>query len=143
MEYALALAKMHYRRLSLIKKKGNDSFLKLVNECIDNTSVLNFERMGACSRTAHQYMLLYKAVESLTLSETYVTVDNVILNKHSILEGLMKLYRKLQRTKKCHRSVLDNQLFDVGMVKEERLSSVKDELKENLIRSVIGKMVTL
>ena len=45
-----------------------------------------------------------------------------------------------------HRSVLDNQLFDhVRMVEEECLLSVnvKDESKENLIRAVIGKMVTL
>ena len=92
-EYARALAKMHYRRAPMVKKKSKDAFLKLVNECTDNASVLNVERMRACSRRARQYMLLYKAVESLNLSETGGTVDSVILNKHSILEGSMKLYR--------------------------------------------------
>ena len=38
---------------------------------------------------------------------------------------------------------MDNQLFDVRILKEECPLSTNEDLKENLIRAVIGKMVTL
>ena len=142
-EYGWALSKMHYRRSPTMKKKGKESFLKLVRECTNNSTVLNIERMRACSRRARQYMLLYKAVESLNLNESDGIVGDGILNKHSILEGSIKLYRRLQKTKKCHRSVMDNQLFDVRKLEEECPLSANEDSKENLIRAVVGKMVTL
>ena len=93
-EYAWALSKMEYRRSPIVEKKSKDGFLKLVRKCLDNGSILNLvERMRSCSRRARQYMLLYKAVESLNLNDTDGTVDTVALNKHSILEGSIKLYR--------------------------------------------------
>ena len=84
---------------------------------MDNGSVLNLERMWSCSRKACQYMLLYKAVEMLNLVETNGTVDSpVFLNKHSILEGSMKLYWRLKKTKRSHWSVLDDQITDIWSV---------------------------
>ena len=68
--------------------------------------------MRACSKRAYQYMLLYKAVETLNLDANDGTVDKAVLNKHSILKDLMKLYRKLKKCKKCQRSVMDNQIQD-------------------------------
>ena len=86
-EYGWALSKVEYRRLPIARKKSKDGFLKLVRHCMDNKSILNLERMRACSRRAHQYMLLYKTVEMLNLDEANGTVDSPVLNKHSILEG--------------------------------------------------------
>ena len=98
-EYDWALSKVEYRRLPIVDKKSKDGFLKLVRKCIDNATVLNVERMLKCSRRARQYMILYKAVESLNLNDSDGTIDTVALNKHSILEGSIKLYRRLKKTK--------------------------------------------
>ena len=66
-----------------------------------------------------------------------------MLNKHSILEDSMKLYRRLQKTRKSHRNVLDNQLYDVRMMENENQIGVGFDSKENIIRCVVNKMVTL
>ena len=55
----------------------------------------------------------------------------------------MKLYRRLKKKKRSHRSVLDNQIADVQRVERECPLDVKAETKENIIRCVVCKMVTL
>ena len=75
------------------------------------------------------------------MDNTDGTKKGEVLNKHSILEGSIKLYRELQRKKKSHRSVLDNQLYDVRMIEAECPIDVDKDSKEHLIRRVVGKMV--
>lgn len=58
------------------------------------------------------------------------------------MEYLIKLYRKLQKSKKCHRNILDNQLY-ARRVEKERPIDVKKESKENIIRSVASNLVAL
>ena len=89
-------------------------------------------------------MVLYKAVESIELDQCDGNESGIIgMNRHSILESLVKLYRRLQKTRKCHRSVLDNQLFDVRMVEKECPLSVEIDSKEKIVRQVVCKMITL
>lgn len=52
-------------------------------------------------------MKLYKAKESLDIH------DKFEINKHSVMEGSMKLYSKLRNKSKTHQSVLDMNLSDV------------------------------
>ena len=89
-------------------------------------------------------MVLYKAVESIDLDQCDGNENrNIGMNRHLILEDSFKLYRKLQKTRKCHRSVLDNQLFDVRMVEKECPLSVEIDSKEKIVRQVVCKMITL
>ena len=135
---------MFYRRSPNTKKRNKDSFHKLVMDSVDNESVLNVSVMRRCSRKAREYMVIYKAVESLNLGETDGIKDGVIYNKHSILESSMRLYRRLQKTKKSHRSILDNQLYDLREMEQEcnRINPEHDS-KEQLVRCVVSKMITL
>ena len=142
-EYGWALSKGHYRRSPIVEKKTKDKFVALVRRSTDNGTVLNVERMRACSRRARQYMLVYKAVESINLNGTSGIDDDVVMNKHSILESSIKLYRKIQKSRRCHRSVLDNHLSDVRTVERECPLDDKTESKENIIRDVVSKMITL
>ena len=58
-------------------------------------------------------MVMYRAVESLNLNENDGTHQGKILNKYAILEDSIKLYRQFHKMKKAHRSMTDNQLYDV------------------------------
>ena len=143
-EYGWGLSKMLYRRSPSSCKRNKDAFHKLVYQCVDNGSVLNIERMRKCSKKARDYMVLYKAVEKLNLDNVDGIEDGVVYNKHSILEGSIKLYRKLQKTKKRHRSVLDSQLYDLReMERECSKIDLGHDSKEHLVRCVVSKMITL
>ena len=143
-EYGWGLSKMFYQRSLNVKKRNKDLFHKLVMDSVDNESVLNVLVMQRCSKKAQDYMVMYKAIESLNLDDTDGIKEGVIYNKHSILESSMKLYRKLQRTKKSHRSIHDNQLYDLREMEVEcnRINPEHDS-KEQLVRYVVSKMITL
>ena len=65
-EYGWVLAKIDYSQLPISEKKSRDSFLKLIQKCTNNTrTILNLERMRACSRQSHHCMALHKAVGSI------------------------------------------------------------------------------
>ena len=107
-EYAWAIAKMHYRRMPLDKKQTKDGFKNLVMESLDPIKVLFLERVRLCSRKAKNYMKLYKAIEGLDTSDS-----SELTNKHSIIEESMKLYKKLKKLSNTHRSILDKNRGDV------------------------------
>ena len=86
-------------------------------------------------------MVLYKAVESLELDDAELSGEVSSFNKHAVLEDSIKLYRKLQRTKKSHRSVMDNQLYDIRTIENEHPISLNKDSKEHLIRCLVGKMI--
>ena len=88
-------------------------------------------------------MLLYKAVESLNLNEFDKNGVDVKLNKHAILEESMKLYRKLQRKKKSHRSVLDTQMLDIRLIQQECPINLNEDKKGHLLRCLVGKMIRM
>ena len=54
---------MDDRQSPINEEKSWDSFLKLTQNCTDNDTVSNVERMRACSQPVWQYVVLYKAVE--------------------------------------------------------------------------------
>ena len=89
-EYGWGLSKMFYRRSPNAKKRSKDTFHKLVFESVDNETVLDISRMRKCSKKACDYMVLYKAVESLNLDDPDGIKEGVVYNKHSILESSIK-----------------------------------------------------
>ena len=100
-EYAWALAKLFYRRALMSKKRSKELFKQLVESSTDPSSFLNITRLRSCSKKARMYMKLYSmAVEEIVLTDETV-------NRHSVLEDSVKLYLKLKKKGKTHRSVLD------------------------------------
>ena len=140
-EYNWALSKTEYRKSPVKEKKCKESFKKLVRKCMDNKTILSLSRVRSCSRKARDYMILYKAVESLNLNESDGIDGKTFMNKHVILEDSIKLYRQLQRTKKSHRSVLDSQLYDVRMVELE--NPLEKDTKEELVCCLVSKMIKI
>ena len=138
--YAWGLAKLRYRQSPLSEKRNKDSFQKLVYKCLNNEDVLNIDQARACSWKARQYMLMYKAVEDIKFEEIDGIQVGTLVNKYSVLESSINLFRKLQKKKSKHRGVLDNQLSDIKALEK----GVKtDDNKEHLIRYVVNKMVSL
>ena len=146
-EYDWVFAKLEYRRMPILLKRTKDSFWKLVNKCLDNNSVLNLTRMRLCSKKAWQYMKLYRSVERVGLFQDNGSGKNVILNKHSILEDSIKLYRKVLKNQKCHRRVHVTDVIAIEELEKEvndRVSPANNEdSKEHLIRSLVMDMITL
>ena len=142
-EYGWALSKMEDRRSPMNEKRTKVKFRDLVQRCLDSGSVLNLKQMRSCSKKARDYMVLYRAVESLNFEEIDGNGSEVVMNKHAILEDSMKLYRRLQQTRKTHRSVLDSQVYDIRMMERENPIDIHLDSKEHLIRCVVNKMVTL
>ena len=101
-EYAWALAKLKYRRSPIAAKRTKQKFRNLVQECTDPLESLSKSRIRSCSKKARSYMKLYKVVQSLHEREG-VSVDK----KHSVLESTTKLYMKMKRVSKSHRSISD------------------------------------
>ena len=86
-------------------------------------------------------MKLYKAMEGLDVSDTELT------NKHAILEDSMKLYKKLKKVSKTHRSVIDKNMADVREIESitpNRLlsfdASVEKDIKKETICLLVTKM---
>ena len=87
-------------------------------------------------------MKLYKAVQSVSFGE------DITLNKHTILESTLKVYRKLKKKSKSHRNVLDQNLSDIipgndyNRVIEHVASKtdIKIEGQNELIGALLRKM---
>ena len=141
-EYAWGIAKLKYRQAPLSAKQTSDAFKKLVYECLsaDNGSVLNITRIRSCSKKARQYMMMYKAIGAIRFEEIDGIEVGELVNKHSILESSIKMFRRLTKKKKKHRGVLDHQVEDIHIL----MKDVKEtDKKEHLVRCVVQKMVTL
>ena len=141
-EYAWAIAKLHYKRMPLDKKRTKAGFKNLVLESLDPIKVLTLERVRLCSRKARNYMKLYKAMEGLDTSDCHE-----LTNKHSILEDSMKLYKKLKKVSKTHRSVMDKNMRDVREIEAalpNRLqsfeSTVGKDIKKKTVCLLVKKM---
>ena len=87
-------------------------------------------------------MVLYRAIGYMDLDRVDGIDIGNLMNKHAILESSMRLYRRLQKTKKTHRSVVENQLYEVRLIESEHpIISIKD-VKEHLVHQVVNKMIT-
>ena len=133
-------------------KRTKSKFWELVKCCLDNTGVLNIKRMRLCSKKARQYMLLYKAVEAIeiTSNSTDSPTDFSIcknqnklfmLNKHSIMEDTLKLYRRLQKKRYTHRTVMVSDLRSLEA--EFSMEDNTTDSKKHLINCLVNKMLTL
>ena len=138
-EYNWGFSKLTYRRAPIRLKHNKESFFKLVHDCLDNKSVLNINRVRQCSKKARQYMLLYKAVRNINLDETNGSQPKVMLNKHSVLEDSMKLYRKLKQKKTRHRSVRE---YDIHSLEDEYNGCQSEESKEHLVLTLVKEMIS-
>ena len=112
-EYAWALSKLNYRRAPLVSKRTKTKFQSLVNESTNPFTVLNIQRIRACSKKARSYMKMYRAIQSLDV------IDKEAVRCYSVLEETMKLYRGLKKKGKSHRSVIDRNRSDVNDIEEE------------------------
>ena len=101
--------------------------------------------MRLCSKKARQYMKLYVAVKAIEEETNDDSNSEFFLNKHSILEESLKMYRYLQKKKNTHRSVLVSDLRELeNEIDNIDKTSVKNEdAKDHLIRSLVRKMITL
>ena len=134
-EYLWALAKWHYRRSPIKSKRSKSKFVKLVNESTNPDTVLNIKRARACSKKARSYMKLYMALESLHLNADMVN------QKHDIIERAMKIYSKMKRTSKTHRSVADKHLADVREIEQSiSLDCTRNDLDGSSSSSVDRRM---
>ena len=86
------------------------------------------------------YMKLYMTVEEIVLTDETV-------NRHSVLEDSVKLYLKLKKKGKTHRSVLDRNRKDVLEIEKGNAIYVseggmerKSVVKSELIGLLVGKM---
>ena len=151
-EYAWAFSKQEYRRAPVINKRTKEKFWKLVESCMSNSGILSLDRMRLCSKKARTYMLLYKAVESVELENIVGDADSdgknmgPRLNKHSILEDSLKLYRQLQQKHSTHRTVrvMDIRSLEKELEYDNEMVNKNDcDSKKSLVRSLVKKMVTL
>ena len=106
-KYAWALAKLKYRSSPIIEKRSKEKFRKLVAKSTNPLDNLNIQRVQSCSRKARSYMKLYRVIQSVLLGEKQK------FNNHILLENTMKIYVKLKKKSKSHRSVLDRQMADL------------------------------
>ena len=146
-EYGWAFSKQEYRRSPITLKRSKTKFWDLVRSCLDNTGIMNIKRMRLCSKKSRQYMKLYtavKAIEDCGIDEGGVMLR---LNKYSILEESLKLYRRLQKKRFNHRSVTVTDIRSVEREFEEceyaDQTPNNDLSKEQLIRYLVKKMITL
>lgn len=150
-EYGWAFSKQEYRKLPISLKRTKAKFWELVEKCISNVGVLSLKRMRLCSKRARQYMLLYKAVESIEASveegsdENHSHIKQLSLSRHSILEDSLKFYRQLQKKQNTHRSVNvgDIRTLELEMEMEFNHGCKNEDCKDRLVKSLVNKMVTL
>ena len=72
-------------------------------------------------------MKLYRVIQSVSLGE------NQKFNKHILLENTMKIYVKLKKKSKSHRSVLDQQMADLVDIETNTFTY------DHVVANVIGK----
>ena len=145
-EYGWAFSKQEYRRSPITLKRSKTKFWDLVNSCLDNTGIMNIKRMRLCSKRSRQYMKLYTAVKAVEDGKNGVEGTMMRLNKHSILEESLKLYRRLQKRRYNHRSVTvtDLRSLEREFDESELNQTPKNDIsKEQLIRYLVKKMITL
>ena len=138
-EYNWGFSKLAYRRAPIRLKRNKASFYKLVQTCLDNKGVLNIIRVRQCSKKARQYMLLYKAVKNIKLDEVDGIKTKEVLNKHSVLEESMKVYRKLKQKKTRHRSVRE---YDIHSLENEYKECQSEDSKEHLVLTLVKEMIS-
>ena len=136
-EYAWALAKLRYRRAPMSEKRNKSKFFSLVRVSTNPMDTLHIRRIRSCSKRARSYMKLYKSI-----SEIEKDGITVLDKKHIILESTIKLYLRLKKVSKTHRSVVDMQLREVmdiedSSVNVNSINSSEDELEMK------GKTITL
>ena len=141
-EYVWALAKLRYRRAPMNKKRNKENFIKLVRECTNSFDALNICRIRSCSKRARAYMKLYKVVSDLEKD------GSIMEKKHSTLESTIKLYLKLKKISKSHRSVVDLQQKDVMEIENmvpviddtNHQSDLEVKVKEETIGLLVKRM---
>ena len=136
-EYAWALAKLRYRRAPMSEKRNKSKFFSLVRVSTNPMDTLHIRRIRSCSKRARSYMKLYKSI-----SEIEKDGITVLDKKHIILESTIKLYLRLKKVSKTHRSVVDMQLREVmdiedSSVNVNSINRSEDELEMK------GKTITL
>ena len=95
---------------------------------------------------------MYKALASLTVD------DNLVNDKYSIMEGAIKIYCKLKREGKTHRSVSDRNVGDVNDIErcipldtntntnsdnDKAVSNKNGHAKKELIKLLLDKMTRM
>ena len=95
---------------------------------------------------------MYKALASVTVD------DNLVNDKHSIMEGAIKIYCKLKREGKTHRSVSDRNVGDVNDIErcipldtntntnsdnDKAISNKNGHVKKELIKLLLDKMTCM
>ena len=115
-EYAWAIAKIFYRKSDISEKRTKDKFRSLVRKSTCPDTSLTPIAIHACSKKARTYMKLYKAIQSIVLT------DDVSNEKHGIMEDIMKLYSRMKKRKKTHRNVADLNKKDVNGIREALMS---------------------
>ena len=136
-EYVWALSKMNYRRAPISEKRNRAKFRQLVHVSTSPMTVLNINRVRACSRRARTYMKMYSIVQSLSKDE------QIIIKNHSVLEETVSTYRKMKRVGKTHRSVFDMNKKDVNEIENVNpLTSTPGDkrIKMELIDLIVNKM---
>ena len=73
-----------YRRSHISQKRTKAKFKKLVSDSTNHLTVLNVHRIRSCSKKARSYMKMYKALDTVEVSEC------LLKEKHSIMEGAVK-----------------------------------------------------
>ena len=139
-EYGWAFSKLKYRGSSIALKRTKESFRDLVRLCIGDT-VLTVHKMRKCSKKAREYMLLYRALKEIDIDNIGGSEMGTIMNKHSIMESTIKLFRQLKSGKKNHRSVLENQKADIQSMLQDDMNNV--DTKEGIVKCLVKKMATL
>jgi hypothetical protein len=137
-EYLWALAKLYYRYAPLSEKRTKKGFQELVDKCLSNVN-LTLSRARTSSRRAREYMLVYKAFESLDIKQYQNTNNrehnsakkeninsNSVYINYNLIEKSIKVY-------KTHRNAKD---FDTRFI--ERLQLDKDQV--SFVKDVVGKM---
>ena len=84
-EYCWAMSKGWYRVQPLEKKKGKDSFHKLVQKSV-GPSILSLERSRMFSRRAREYMVAYHMLEQDGTAATPVNLSHIKKERKSHTE---------------------------------------------------------
>ena len=144
-EYAWAIAKIFYRKSDISEKKTKDKFRNLVRKSTCPDTSLTPIAIRACSKKARTYMKLYKAIQTIVLT------DDVSNEKHGIMEDTIKLYSRMKKRKKTHRNVADLNKKDVNDIRQalvcmngvnkfvddaHRKTKIKKEMVSTLLKSM-------
>jgi hypothetical protein len=112
-EYSWGCAKNYYRNLPIKDKKSKELFKESVRKCLDNSMVLNIERIRSFSRRARQYTIAYYTLQlqqnerqEQQQHETFLANGDTQLSSAKI-ESMVKDF-------KTHRCALD---FDSAFIK--------------------------